>query len=414
MRVYNRGKNPKKPNWWLTYYVDRKRVREPGKGTQQESTLYAREITRQLKSGTWVHPRQRPYGRDSFANFAREVIERRISRGVATADKDERGHVENHLIPEFGPMALRDLTHKRLKDAFGRITRKGLGGRTIRNIHSTLFAVLTEAASDELIPFAPAPLSTRRDELPPPVDKDPEWRDGAYYSLDELRKLMDCAVIPIARRIFYLTAFVTGARAFSEIATLKVRNYTTLYPPLDTLAVAAAKVGRHAGRRKRYIPVHPELKAWLDWWLGGEYQRVHGYNPTPERYLFPTLSDRRRSQGLEVMSQQELWAHWKRHDLPKAGLRHRRIHDLRRTLTTALRAAGVQGDQVAAVTHRSTGHRMQDQYTSWQWETLCQETLRVTWDVLTPVGHTVRTTEDGSSRSPQISGVQPNQPEQRK
>lgn len=385
MRVFNRSKNPKKPNWWLTYYVDRQRVREPGKGTKQASEEYAREIVRQIDAGTWTHPNERPGGKDSFRNYARTVIERRVLRGVVTADKDERGHVDNHLEPVFGEMALRDITFKRLKDGFAIIAAKDLGGRTIRNIHSTMRAILIEAAEDELIPFAPTPLTARRDHLPPPVDRDPEWRESAVFVGDDVRTIAACVEIPIARRVFYLTAAMTGARSFSELALVHVRDYARAMEPLASIAFEAAKTGRHKGRQRRYVPVHPELAVLLDWWLATEYEITHGYAPTPDRLLFPTTSARRRRSGLQVTSQQELWGHWKKHDLPAAGLTHRRIHDLRRTLTSELRAAGVQGDQVAAVTHRSTGHRMQDQYTSWQWAALCAEVVRVNWSIPFPL-----------------------------
>lgn len=396
MRVFNRSKNPKKPNWWLTYYVERKRVREPGKGTREASLVYAKEISRQIKDGVWIHPRQRPHGKDSFATYGRTVIDKRAARGVKTADKDERGHLENHLIPEFGPVALRDLTHKRLMLGFERIAAKGLGGRTVRNIHSTLQAVLHNAARDEMIPFAPAPLAVRHDELPPAIDKDPEWRDSAVFTVDEVRTLIACAEIPIAFRVLYLTLAITGAR-LGEITSLKVRDFQRIAEPLATLTVVALKTGRHRGhgRLRRHIPVHPDLAAWLDWWLAHEYEIQHCRRPTPDSLLFPTLSERRRRAGLETISQQEVHGQWSDHHLPAASLRHRRIHDLRRTLTSALRAAGVQGDQVAAITHRPTGHLMQDQYTSWQWEALCAEVMRVKWGLLTPGGHT-----RGATRGP--------------
>lgn len=407
MRVFNRSKNPKKPNWWLGYYVERKRVREPGKGTREASLVYAKEITRQIKDGVWIHPRQRPHGKDSFATYGRSVIDKRVTRGVKSADKDERGHLENHLIPEFGPIALRDLTHKRLMIGFERIAAKGLGGRTVRNVHSTMQAIIHNAARDELIPFAPAPLSVRHDELPPAIDKNPEWRDSAVFTLDELRTLIACAEIPIMFRILYLTLAVTGAR-LGEITSLKVRDYQRLAAPLATLTVVALKTGRHRGhgRLRRHIPVHPELAAWLDWLLANEYELQHCRRPAPDALLFPTLSERRRSAGLETISQQEVHAQWSKHHLPAAGLRHRRIHDLRRTLTSALRAAGVQGDQVAAITHRSTGHLMQDQYTSWQWEALCAEVVKVRWDLLTPVGHTRRATEGAKPQLAKIRAIQ--------
>jgi len=382
----------RKPNLWIRYWVDGKEVREPGRGSQRATAAYLVEIKRQVRAGTWTHPRLRKGGADRFDHYARAVILRRVARGVSTAAKDEHGHVELHLVPVFGTLLVRELTFKRIKEGFDRhINGKGLAGRTVRNIHSTLRAILLEALEDELIAHLPPPLSVRRDHLPPAVDKHEGWRESSCFESSEIAALVACDAIPSARMVMYLTYFLTGSR-FSEITELRVRHYDRKRRPLHALSVHAAKVGRHRGlgRRRRDVPVHPALATWLDWWLESEYEVLHGKRPGPDDFLFPTVSARRRNRGLITCSHNEVYKQWQRHDLPAAGLRHRKLHDARRTLLSALKAAGVADDLRRRITHYSVEDRVLDAYTVWEWGVLCEAIERLPWKLPAPAPAGIR------------------------
>lgn len=384
MSVYNRNRNQptRPPNWWVKYYVDGKEVREAGKGTKKSSAAWEVELKRQLKAGTWVHPAQRNNERSRFDNYARTVLARRIARGVATAAKDERGHIENHLIPMFPEMLVSDLTFSVIKLAFAKFLDGKHAGRTVRNIHSTLRAILVEAAEDGLIPMAPTPLSSKRDHVPAPRDKDPLWRETAQFDPDEVARLVGCVDVLSMRRVIYATYFLTGSRA-KEVLPLRVGDYLQM-EPWPALAVRALKIGRHASPRTRYVPVPPELRLWLDWWLEHEYEVLAGHRPRPDEPLFPTLSKRRLNRGERFCSRDEVYKQWLRHDLPAAGLRHRRLHDARRTLISVLRSAGVSDTAIRAVTHTSTSDRILDAYTTWKWAGLCGELEGVEWGLPQP------------------------------
>jgi integrase len=180
----------------------------------------------------------------------------------------------------------------------------------------------------------------------------------------------------------YAAYFLTGSR-FSELVSLRVSDYVPMQP-WRGLTIPAAKVGRHAGRRKRHAPVFPELQAWLDWWLTEEYAILYGHTPRAEDLLFPTASVRRRNRGEVLCSHSEIYKWWLRHDLPGAGLRVRRLHDARRTFVSVLRSEGVSDKAIRAVTHSTTGDRILDAYTTWEWAGLCGELQRVTWGIPTP------------------------------
>jgi integrase len=392
--VYNRNaRNPHlKPNWWIRYWVKGEEIREPGRGGQKATALHYAEIKRQLKAATWVHPNARAKSRTVFKNYAPTVIAKRIQRKVAGASKDERGHVENHLIPVFGELEVREMTFRVIRDGFAEhINTKNLAGRTITNIHCTLRAILIEAVEDGILDNPPIPLTVERDHLPPRIDKDPDWRADARFDGDEIVKLLAVESILSLRRVMYVTWFLTGSR-FSEILELRVKHYNREKRPLRSLSVHAAKVGRHkgVGRRRREVPVHPDLQRWLDWWLREEYEVLYGRRPGPDDLLFPTLSARRIKRGEKTCSHGEIYKQWQRHDLKVAGLRHRKLHDARRTLLSALKNAGVDNDIRRKITHYSVEDRVLDGYTIVEWKTLCEAMIQVDWQLPAPCAATAK------------------------
>lgn len=400
MSVYDRNKNKPgaRPNYWIKYKAPgwNEPIREPGQGTLKASKAWEVELKRQIKAGTWVHPNHRG-GTAQFETYARTVLARRIARGVITAKKDEGGHIENHLIPMFGKMQVADLASFRvIKEAFAKYVDGAHAGRTVRNIHSTLRHILIEAAEDGLILSAPTPLSSKRDHIPPPKDKDPRWRRTAQFDRPEVATLVGCEAILTMRRVLYATYFLTGSRAM-EILPLKVEAYIPM-EPWPCLAVVAEKSGRHVDEQMRYVPVSPELKAWLDWWLKHEFEVLVGHKPRASDPLFPNLSNRRRDELF--MSHNQLYKQWQRNDLPAANLRHRRLHDARRTLISVLRSAGVKDTIIRAMTHATTSDSILDAYTTWEWASLCKELEGVRWELPPPPASGIHSVRQGTNVVP--------------
>lgn len=396
----NAGKPGKKPLWMIRYWVGSVEVRESAGGGRAVAVAKYADIKRQLRAGTWTHPRQRRASATRFDVYARKVVARRAARGVSTAAKDERNHIEKHLIPVFGKLELREMTFARIRDGFAeKIIPNVRAGRTIRNIHTTLRGIIMEATDDGLYENPPLPLSVARGHLPPAVDVDEDWRDDAVFAPEEIAAIATCESIPSARLIMYLTWFLTGSR-FSEIILLKVRHYNRQKKPLASLSVHAAKVARHKGkgRRRREVPVHPDLQRWLDWWLAGEYELLHGRRPGPDDLLFPTVSQRRLNRGETTCSHNEIYKQWQRNDLPAAKLRHRRLHDARRTLLSALKNAGVDNDVRRKITHRSVEDRVLDAYTTLEWRVLCEAISLLEWNLPEPAPNRIRFLQDERDR----------------
>jgi len=64
-------------------------------------------------------------------------------------------------------------------------------------------------------------------------------------------------------------------------------------------------------------------------------------------------------------------------DLKTLRLRHRRGHDLRRTFISLARTDGARKDILELVTHTPGRSQAIDVYTSFPWEALCEEVLKL-------------------------------------
>jgi integrase len=389
-RVFNRG-DARRPNYWVAYSVQGEQVREAtGATTKRDAEAFAQGLDRQFRLGTWVHPKLRNATKHTFASYAPQVIAARASRGVKGALTDEDGHVRHHLAPLFGDKTLEELTSfKVVRDGFKLIEDKNLAGRTVRNIHCTFRAIMLEAAEDELITHVPPALSARRGHLPPPVDKDPKWRESAVYNRDEVVTLVGFDPIPAMHRVMVATYFLTAARA-SEILPLRRPDYERAVKPLARLVMPAAKTKREQGQQYRVVPVHPDLKLWLDWWIDEGFSATHGREIGANDLMFPTIGPLRRAAGLELTSYNEFAAQFVKHYLPACGLRHRRLHDSRRTFISVARSSGAHQDAVRSVSHRTTGDKILDAYTTFEWEALSAAMAELRWGLPQPPDRTAQ------------------------
>jgi integrase len=385
IHLWNRG-TKRRPNYWVRYSVDASEQRE-GTGARDlpGAQAFVQTLERMFRLGQWEPPASRSKKeRTAFRDYALVVISRRMARGVKGAAKDETGHVLNHLAPAFDGLAMEDLTFRVIRDAFEQIKGKGLAGATVINIHSTLRAILFEAAEDEIFPFPPPPLTVARGHLPPPIEVRPDrWREKEVSSRDEIAKLLSCDAIDTQYRVMYATYFLTGSR-FNEVTTLRVRDLDLSREPLPSLTIRALKTARDKGPMYRVVPVHPDLLTWLTWWLQEEYEVLHGARPGPDDLLFPTLSQRRRNARLRNCSHGEIYKRWSRHHLPAAGLTHRRLHSSRLTFISLVRSSSSSRDIVRSFTHRASQDRVLDAYTVFEWQALCAELARVTWSLPAP------------------------------
>lgn len=399
---YNRG-SKRKPNYWIAF-------RFPGHPTQirlptgckrsDDAAAFRDDLQAKVRAGRWTPAMLAKDGpgttshRLTFGVFAPTANAQRVTMGVKTAHDDERGHLDNHLIPEFGQDLLPDAaTHKRKCEGFANIAQKGLSGSTMRNIEITYQGVMRRAAKAGHILQVPARLSVLEGEIPPVRDTRPEgWRDKAQFTRDEIALLIS-EHVELQYQVMILTYFLTGGR-FAEITRLLVRSWEPEYKPLPALTIRAVKTRRDKNTMYRVLPTHPTHTAWMTWWLREGWEMVHGRAPKPDDLLFPTLSVRSKNaaqrRGIDPLSvpvsHGEFYKRWLRHMLPKAGLAHRRIHDARRTFISILRSCGVDKDLIRKLTHRSVADKVMDAYTTYEWQSVCDAMTSVDWRLPGPPG----------------------------
>lgn len=361
----------RQPNLWAYYRVKGRKVGEPLPDTARSERAienWKAELRRKVNNGTWAHPSQRQ-PKEQFSVWAAEF--------VRTRSGPDRSVFRTHLLPAYGDLLMRDLSRfVVVKERWQRILASSLAPRSIHQVYRVLVAIMTQAAKEDLMTMPPR-LSVRAGELPERIDKS-DWRESAFFEARE--------VAAIARgdfdslyKVIFLTDFLTGARR-GEPLPCRVRDYQDR-KPLKCLLINAFKAA-HGARRQ--VPVHPDLAAWLDWWLEHEWPRLYGRKPEADDLLFPSPCTN-RSPGGRQLSGNQVYKYWKRNALPKVGLRHRRVHDTRRTLVSMLHYFDADPILSRMITHNSCEDPVIGGYRHTDWKKLCAEMVKIEWDLPRPM-----------------------------
>jgi integrase len=388
MPVYDRTKpGAKRKSLWISYTIteeQRKRhgrrsrtVREPaGTGNMRDAEKRERDRINEVKRDVWVPRGRRDPNTNTVAAYGEKWLTLRKKNGVIRVDV-EALFLRSHVFPRIGEMPIDDVQRKHivelvssLKDAISIRTKRPLAPRTVHGIYRTLSTLFQQAVIDEVVTRSPCNLTVRREELPEKDDADPEWRQGAVFTRDEVETLISDKRVPPARRAFYAVMFFTGMR-IGEVIGRRWRDYDPVATPLGRLVIATQYSGKRTKKRKvRECPVHPVLASVLARWRLQSWPEIYGRSPTPDDYIvpvqlpkpdgtFPCQTYRRAYNNLQM-------------DLERVGLRPRRAHDTRRTFVSLARADGARGDLLIFVTHGAT-QSMMDIYTTPEWKSLCEQ-----------------------------------------
>ncbi|MHB1844760.1 MAG: tyrosine-type recombinase/integrase [Deltaproteobacteria bacterium] len=302
-------------------------------------------------------------------DFSKHWIKSRKALGIRDWKGDER-RLKLHVAPRIGGMPIADVRPRHLIDLVHALRCGGkLAPRTVHHVYGTLHVMFGDAAIAELINATPCVL--KRAQLGKKEDKNPEWRANAIFSREELETLISSEQIPTDRQLVYGLAGLAGLRS-GEFVALRWRHYDPDVKPLGRLVIAHSheREGTKSGRT-REVPVHPTLAAMLAEWKLGGWQELMGAPPGLDDLIIPSRQKemRRRHHTRNKLLD----------DLKRLKLRHRRVHDLRRTFVTLARVDGARTDILERVSHGPRGNIV-DLYTSLPWESLCIEVakLRVT------------------------------------
>ena len=289
------------------------------------------------------------------------LAQRRQLQLVSVEDDETR--LRLHVLPfcgELVPAVLAEWRPKHVRALILHHRGQGrLSPRTVRHVYAVLSNLFRCAVADDMLPATPCVLP--RGVVPPSVDKDPAWRARAVFTRTELEALLFDRRIPEDRRLLYGLKGLAALR-HGEASTLRFEQLDAREP------LNAILLWRTKAKMPRAVPVHATLQWLLDGWRVGGWRRMFGRAPRPHDLLVPAL---RAEVRLSTTAQHDFGA-----DLTRLGLRHRRGHDLRRTMISLARSDGARDEILRTVTH---GRRVAilEQYTEFPWPVVCAEVAKL-------------------------------------
>jgi integrase len=272
------------------------------------------------------------------------------------SQKDEACRLNKHMVPRIGHMLLDEVRPRHIREFVLDLRQGPLAPRTIYHVYQTTALLFRTAVIEELIDATPCMVS--RGVLPKKVDKDPNWRNGAIYTREEVEQLISDSRIPEDRRVLYALKGLAGLR-HGEAAGLRWSHYDQQAQPMGALNLGKTKTAV-----PRRVPVHPTLARVLAEWKLAGWERTYGRMPTPDDLITPTrnMTERTAQETPKQLHEDQ--------DLLK--MRRRRGHDLRRTFITLVQVDGARRDLLEAVTHGPRGDIVSI-YTTFPWPALCAE-----------------------------------------
>jgi integrase len=380
---------PRRKKLWI-------RFKGPDGWTQQKTPYHVGEekkarkllldVEANVSAGIKFDP-ENVSGPVTVAAYARKWLEDR--RTLVADSKNDEARLKYHVLPAIGSMRLDEVRPRHLVEMFRALRDANkLAPKSIINVYSTVKALFRDAKMADLL-IGDAPTILTKYQLGEAVDKDPEWRATARYSRDELEILISDPRLPIDRRVLYALEGIAGLR-LGEAAGLRFRHYDPSLQPLGALLIATSyDKGRTKTKQPRRMPVHPTLAAILAEWKLSDWPRMMGRQPTPDDLIVPLPPEHasriRVRLAPEGMREKGYCFKRFRDDLGLLGFRHRRGHDLRRTMVSLTREDGARKDILELCTHnpRKTGSSI-DVYTTFPWDALCAEVAKLRIQRRTP------------------------------
>jgi integrase len=328
---------------------------------------------------------------ETFGEYVEGWLKRRVARGFRS-EIDYRNALKNHLLPELGHRPLGDVTTKEIREVVGRLREKKahrkttlLAPRTVRGLYQSMHCVFESAVRDEIIQRNPCCLGA--DDLPDNEDSDPDFRETAIYTREELVEILDLdnkndPPVPAYWRNLYRVLLFTGARV-GEICALTWDRVDFEAKPLGRITIAKSysskrkQVGPTKTKVIRRAPIHPDLEPHIRWWRDVGYEQFTGMKPEPGALVFPAKG-RGKNRGQLLPRGSTVVLHRLHDDLDALGMRPRRTHDLRRSfISLSNDVEGVNKDAIQRITH-SRGGDVYAGYLEVEWKTTCRESSRMT------------------------------------
>lgn len=293
-------------------------------------------------------------------------------RRVAIQDFDhDETHLKLYVYPHIGSMPLDEVRPRHLIDVVNRAKALGRAPRTVRNIYSTIKAMIRDARIADVL-VGPDPCILTHRQLGKAKDSTKFERASAVFTAEELPSFILDPRVPDDRRAWYaLLGF--GMLRTGEAAGLRWASIQRAEPLGRMVVDTSYDWGETKTGEKRWMPIRPTLAAVLAEWKLGGWARTFGRPPTDSDLVCPVPPPKNRGPRRAGGSMRT--KDWCRKRLVKdfavLGLRHRRAHDLRRTGISLAQDGGADSRVLRWGTHAPPGETI-DAYTTLAWSTLCR------------------------------------------
>jgi integrase len=161
----------------------------------------AGEVLRQRVAAAG-HSRTPARSRVTFEALSSEWLAHVVPMYKPSTQKNHRHVLGKHLLPQFGALAIADVTRQAIQAYVAQLTRAGYAPKTIDHIHDVLSAVLRTAVKWGHLPDNPA----RQVDLPMLTTVRPKW----VLTTGQAAALLD-ALPPLARTMVGVS-LLTGLR----------------------------------------------------------------------------------------------------------------------------------------------------------------------------------------------------------
>jgi integrase len=195
--------------------------------TAAEAKRFIAAATTDMDRGFWIDPRG---GAETVASWCERWFAARVVRPSTRAN--DEGRLRKHVLPEFGTLALKDVTPLRVRSWVARLTASGLSSASVRHCHGLVRVMLGDAIAEGLLLHNPC-TGTR---LPPL-----EHREQRALAPDELDRLIDA--IPWHYQPLVIVAAATGMR-WGELAGLRLKRVDLLRRKLHVVETLIEVRGR--------------------------------------------------------------------------------------------------------------------------------------------------------------------------
>lgn len=304
--------------------------------------------------------------------------------------KTDASRLRRWIVPVMGHKKLTDDHTDDVKTILETLKEKGYAPGTRLQVLRLVGTVLREANRDPRFRGTITIPDLPRQDTPKRRDHDPEAREEATYTVDEILTLTGDRRVAPYRRVLNAIKALGGLR-HGEAAAVLWRDYSPQARPLAKFLISRSWDSARDGVKltktetPRRVPVHPRLAEILEWWHRRGYRATYGRAPSPDDLIVPDLhgghldcTDAARDYvadlrllGLRIEAG--------RKPAQNGRKRYRGGHDLRSWFISHAKVCRADRDIIKAITHTKD----KDVYSGYEripWPVLCREVLMLRLD----------------------------------